>query len=240
MDPRDLQNIIILYCDYIMQHAHKKTKKTYPSQAAATRLTLYYCFPCVQNHAPVTKIPTRRTNATGRDSRADRTAPISKRFLLPNITYILIIYSGPVARTVPIKNHGQDSHTSHLESIRFKYLRLKQHLKELRTCPECKNRYAKYTCIKALSHGAIFLAICNAILLLVDVKIGKYTFPPQFANIFLTYQTFGTNLHLVRVRLRCTLPGKLHRVTGPLAHHVVLNRTFELLDSINKWNYKQM
>ena len=55
----------------------------------------------------------------------DRTVPISKRFLLPNITYILIIHSGPVARTVPIKNHGQDSSTSQLESIRFKYLRLK-------------------------------------------------------------------------------------------------------------------
>ena len=40
------------------------------------------------------------------------------------------------------------------------------------------------------------------------------------------------------VGLRCTLAGKLHRVTGPLAHHVVLN--FELLVSINKWNYKQM
>ena len=46
-------------------------------------------------------------------------------------------------------------------------------------------------------------------------KIGKYTFPLQFANIFLTYQTFVTNLHLLRVELRCKLPGKLHRVTGP-------------------------
>ena len=45
--------------------------------------------------------------------------------------------------------------------------------------------------------------------------IGKYTFPSQFANIFLTYQTFVTNLHLLRVELRCKLPGKLHRVTGP-------------------------
>ena len=39
--------------------------------------------------------------------------------------YILIIHSGLVARTVPIKNDGQDSSTSQLESIRFKYLRLK-------------------------------------------------------------------------------------------------------------------
>ena len=71
-------------------------------------------------------------------------------------------------------------------------------------------------------------------------KIGKYTFPPQFANILLTHQTFVTNLHLLRVELSCKLPGKLHRVTGPLAHRVVLNHTFELLISINKWNYKQM
>ena len=71
------------------------------------------------------------------------------------------------------------------------------------------------------AHGAIFLATCNAILLLVyRCKIGKYTFPPQFANILLTYQTFVTNLHLLRVELRCKLPGKLHRVTGPLAHAV--------------------
>ena len=61
-------------------------------------------------------------------------------------------------------------------------------------------------------------------------KIVKYTFASQFANIFLTYQTFVTNLHLLRVELRCKLPGKLHRVTGPLAHHVVLNHTFELND----------
>ena len=60
-------------------------------------------------------------------------------------------------------------------------------------------------------------------------KIGKYTFPSKFSNIFLTYQTFVSNLHLLRVELRCKLPGKLRRVTGPLAHHVVLNHTFEFL-----------
>ena len=76
--------------------------------------------------------------------------------------------------------------------------------------------------LKVLSHGAIFLATCNAILLLVDAKLAN-------ANIFLTYQTFVTNLHLLRVELRCKLLGNLHRVTGPLAHHVVLNHTFELL-----------
>ena len=114
MNPRDLQNQIILYSDYIIQDAHKNQEKHTPPKAAAIRLTGYYSFPCAQNHAPVTKIPSRQTNATDRDSRADRTAPISKRFLLPNITYILIIHSGSVARTVPIKNHGQDSRQAHL------------------------------------------------------------------------------------------------------------------------------
>ena len=36
MDPRDLQ--IILYCDYIIQDAHKNTKKTYPSQSSCNPL----------------------------------------------------------------------------------------------------------------------------------------------------------------------------------------------------------
>ena len=40
MDSRDLQNIIILYCDYIIQDAHKKQKKHTPPKAAAIRLTL--------------------------------------------------------------------------------------------------------------------------------------------------------------------------------------------------------
>ena len=46
--------------------------------------------------------------------------------------------------------------------------------------------------------------------------------------MFLTYQTFVTNLHLLRAELRCKLPEKLHRMTGPLAHDVVLSHTFEL------------
>ena len=44
-------------------------------------------------------------------------------------------------------------------------------------------------------------------------KIGKYMFPSQFANAFLTYQTFVTNLHLLGVEMRCMLQEKLHRVT---------------------------
>ena len=61
-------------------------------------------------------------------------------------------------------------------------------------------------------------------------KIGKYTFPSQFANIALTYQTFVTNLHIFRLELRSKLAGKLHgRVTGLLAHDAVLNHILELL-----------
>ena len=41
-------------------------------------------------------------------------------------------------------------------------------------------------------------------------------FPSQFANIFLTYQTSVTNLHLLKVELRSKLQEKLHCVTGPL------------------------
>ena len=46
----------------------------------------------------------------------------------------------------------------------------------------------------------------------------------------LRFQT-KTNLHLLRAELRCKLPRKLHRMTGPLAHDVVLNHTFENLIS---------
>ena len=45
-------------------------------------------------------------------------------------------------------------------------------------------------------------------------------FPSQFANIFLRYQTFVTNLHQLRAELRCKLQEKLHRVTGPLRFNV--------------------
>ena len=43
-------------------------------------------------------------------------------------------------------------------------------------------------------------------------------FSSQFAKVFMTYQTFVTNLHLLRVELRCKLQvqEKLHCVTGPI------------------------
>ena len=37
--------------------------------------------------------------------------------------------------------------------------------------------------------------------------------------MFSTYQTFVTNLHHLRVELRCQLQEKLHRVTGSLLNH---------------------
>ena len=42
---------------------------------------------------------------------------------------------------------------------------------------------------------------------------------------FSTYQTFVTNLHLLRVELRCKLQEKLHRVTGPLVREEKINTT---------------
>ena len=45
-------------------------------------------------------------------------------------------------------------------------------------------------------------------------KTGKYTFPSQFANIFLTYQTFVTNLHLLRVELAFLTTAKICRFWG--------------------------
>ena len=85
MDPRDLQNLIILYCDYIIQHAHKNTKEniTLPKQLQSA--WRYYCFPCVQNHAPVTKFPSRQTNAT---RACDKDSPHKKP--RASLTYITI------------------------------------------------------------------------------------------------------------------------------------------------------
>ena len=77
--------------------------------------------------------------------------------------------------------------------------------------------------LKALSHGAIFLATCNAILILGDVKLANTSFHHSLLNIFLTYQTFVTILHLSRVEtvLRCKVHEKLHRVTGSLENDLL-------------------
>ena len=58
---------------------------------------------------------------------------------------------------------------------------------------------------------------CNSTLR--SCKISNIPAPSQLTNIFLTCQTFVTNLHLLRVELRCKLQEKLHRATGPLISH---------------------
>ena len=63
----------------------------------------------------------------------------------------------------------------------------------------------KYSLLKALSHSAIFLASFNADLLLGDT----YFHNNLQIVIFLTYQTFVTNLHLLRVELLWMLQGEL-------------------------------
>ena len=58
----------------------------------------------------------------------------------------------------------------------------------------------------------------------------------QFANIFLTYQTFVTNLHLLRVQLRCKLQEKLHHVTRPL---FAANENWAPIKSFSDFSTKQ-
>ena len=72
------------------------------------------------------------------------------------------------------------SFTSQLESIRFKYLRLKVEItfKELRTCPECKNRYAKHTCIKGPVTRCNFSCNLPRYSTVGRCKIGKTRFHP--------------------------------------------------------------
>ena len=68
---------IKLYCIVIILYRmHKKPpQKNIPLAKQLQFAWRYYCFPCAQNHTPVTTIPSRQTNATDRDSRANRTAP---------------------------------------------------------------------------------------------------------------------------------------------------------------------
>ena len=70
-----------------------------------------------------------------------------------------------------------------------------------RTCPECKKRYAISIHVLRPCHRVQFFLNLQRYSALVRCKIGKCTFPSQFANIFLTYQTFVTNLHLLKSRI---------------------------------------
>ena len=70
-----------------------------------------------------------------------------------------------------------------------------------------------------MSHGAIFLATCNTILLLRDVNLANTRLRYILLMYsFFTYQTVFTNSHLLSVELRCELHEKLHRVTWPLLY----------------------
>ena len=59
-----------------------------------------------------------------------------------------------------------------------------------------------------------FFLQCNSTL---GSKIGKLRFPSQFANIFLTYQTFITNLFRVKIRLLLLQWYRIHSIT-PASH----------------------
>ena len=83
-----------------------------------------------------------------------------------------------------------------------------------------------------LSHDASFLATCNAFLLLGDVKLANASFHHGLLIYFLSYQTFVTNLHLLRVELRRKLQEKLDRVTEPLEFSATLIRPSKQL---RKW-----
>jgi hypothetical protein len=46
-------------------------------------------------------------------------------------------------------------------------------------------------------------------------EIGKYESPSDFPNEFFTNQTVLTNLHVLKVEMRCKFQEKLHCVTEP-------------------------
>jgi hypothetical protein len=72
-------------------------------------------------------------------------------------------------------------------------------------------------------HGAIFLATCNAILLLRDVSLPSTSLhdtPLMFSqHIENSSQISLINIRVSRVELHCRLQEKLHRVTWPLVMH---------------------
>ena len=79
------------------------------------------------------------------------------------------------------------------------------------------NRYLILYCaeyctgvLKVLSHGAIFSCNLQRNSTLGRCKNGKYMLPSQVANIFLTFQTFVTNLHLlIKSRIASLVAGKI-------------------------------
>ena len=61
-------------------------------------------------------------------------------------------------------------------------------------------------------HGAIFLATCNAILLLRDSTVKNFRYVEK-TSAECNEDSYLVILHLSRVELHCKLQEKLHRVT---------------------------
>ena len=73
-------------------------------------------------------------------------------------------------------------------------------------------KYNVYFPLKALSHGAIFLATCDQIVLLGDVKLAN----TSFHHRLLIYFNIPNICHKFTSLQRIALQEKLHRVTRPL------------------------
>jgi hypothetical protein len=69
--------------------------------------------------------------------------------------------------------------------------------------------------LKAMLHGAIFLATCNEILLLRDIFVKNFRYVEK-TSAECNEDSYLAILHLSRVELHCKLQEKLHRVTWPL------------------------
>ena len=77
-------------------------------------------------------------------------------------------------------------------------------------------RHTAVKAFKTLTHGAIFLATCNAILRFKRCKFVKNVWYVKNILANSDGNMYFPILHLPRVELRCKLQEKLHRVTGPL------------------------
>ena len=69
--------------------------------------------------------------------------------------------------------------------------------------------YEKYETVKAMSHDAIFIATCDAILLLRDVKLTN-TRLQLYLAMSSSYIKHSPLILLVRVELRCKLQDFVH------------------------------
>ena len=166
----------MLHCDYIIQDAHKKLpKKHTPPKAAAIRLTLLLFPMCTKPRARYQNSePPNHRNRSRFGSRLNCTH--LKEISPPQYHIYIDNTFRACGKDSPDKKPRARLTDITIRVNQILIFTLEITFNELRTCPECKNRYAKHTCIKALSHGAIVLATCNAILVLIDVKLGNTRF----------------------------------------------------------------